>query len=250
MQQDSAMRSNSAGSPQSRTIVGVRVDVTSYEKATHQILEWARKHESRYVCASAVNNLVQALDSEEFRDVMNKSDLVTPDGMPLVWAQRVLGATAAERVYGPRLTEQLCASAEQSRLSVGFLGGSPPVLATLLDVIAERWPHLHVAFACSPPFRQLDDLEQRALATDINESGAQILFVGLGTPKQDRWMAENIRRITTVMVGVGAAFDFLAGAKAQAPRLVQNAGLEWLFRLVCEPRRLWRRYLIGNPKFI
>jgi N-acetylglucosaminyldiphosphoundecaprenol N-acetyl-beta-D-mannosaminyltransferase len=237
-------------SPESRYIVGMRVDATSYADATDRIVEWAGSAESRYVCVAAVNNVMEAHDDPGFKAVMNDADLVTPDGMPLVWGLRRLGLRHATRVYGPDLTPEVLGRAERTGTPVGFFGGSTAVLAKLTDAVAERWPGLKVAYSYSPPYRAVSEAEEAAIADAINASGARILFVGLGCPKQERWMNRNRGRIDAVMVGVGAAFDFMAGAKKQAPRLMQRTGTEWVFRLLSEPRRLWRRYLGHNPRFV
>jgi N-acetylglucosaminyldiphosphoundecaprenol N-acetyl-beta-D-mannosaminyltransferase len=156
----------------------------------------------------------------------------------------------ATRVYGPDLTPHLLNAAEEEGIPVGFYGGSPQVLKRLIEVVLERYSRLRVAYAWSPPFRPLGPEEDQRVTDEINGSGARILFVGLNTPKQDLWMAHHRGRIPAVMLGVGAAFDFLAGSKPQAPRWMMRAGLEWLFRLATEPRRLWRRYLYQNPRFV
>jgi N-acetylglucosaminyldiphosphoundecaprenol N-acetyl-beta-D-mannosaminyltransferase len=228
----------------------MRVDATSYDDATRRVLEWARSGESRYVCLATVNNVMEAVDSAEYRRVMNSADLVTPDGMPLVWGLRLQGAPSAGRVYGPDLTPAVLAAAECERIPVGFYGGTPEVLGKLLAAVRRRFPALDVAYAWPPPFRPLTPAEDERVTREINASGARIVFVGISSPKQDRWMAAHRGRIGAVMLGVGAAFDFLAGAKPQAPRWMQSSGLEWLFRLATEPRRLWRRYLKQNPRFL
>lgn len=233
-----------------RPILRMRVDATSYDDAAQRVIGWARGAESRYVCVATVNNVMEAYDSAELREVMNCADLVTPDGMPLVWGLRLLGVRQATRVYGPDLTPVVLEAATREGLPVGFYGGSPAVLARLLDVVRRRFPDVKVAYAWSPPFRPLTPQEEEQAVQEINASGARILFVGMSTPKQERWMARHRGRVKAVMLGVGAAFDFLAGAKPQAPRWMQNAGLEWLFRLLTEPRRLWRRYLRHNPRFV
>jgi N-acetylglucosaminyldiphosphoundecaprenol N-acetyl-beta-D-mannosaminyltransferase len=230
-------------------ILGVRIDATNYGDATHRICSWAEAGESRYVCVAAVNNVVQALDDAEFQAIMNRADLVTPDGMPLVWGLRLLGVRDPSRVYGPVLTDVLCARAAERAISVGFYGGTPEVIDALIANLLRRYPELNVGYRYSPPFGPLDTLEDEAVARDIDRSGVRILFVGLGAPKQERWMARQRPTIHAVMVGVGAAFDFLANHKRQAPTWMQRLGLEWLYRLVHEPRRLWRRYLFGNPRF-
>ncbi len=235
--------------PESRHILSVRVDSTTYPDATRQILDWARGSESRYVCCASVNNIMEAHDSPEFRGVMNAADLVTSDGMPLVWLLRLLGIRNAGRVYGPDLTRHVLTAAEQADIPVAFFGGSKEVLAALLRRVAVDHPALRVVYAESPPFRA-STMEEDARTIDaIVSSGARIVFVGLSTPKQDRWMHAHREEIPAVMLGVGAAFDFLAGTKPQAPKWMQSSGLEWLFRLSTEPRRLWRRYLRHNPRF-
>jgi N-acetylglucosaminyldiphosphoundecaprenol N-acetyl-beta-D-mannosaminyltransferase len=233
-----------------RHILAMRVDGTSYGDAAQRVLTWARTGESRYVCVATVNNVMEAYDSTEFREIMNAADLVTPDGMPLVWGLKLLGVRDATRVYGPDLTPLLLEAAEREGIRVGFYGATPRVLERLLAVVDRRYPDLGVAFAYAPPFRPLTPAEDDRVIREINASGARILFVGLSTPKQERWMAAHRSRIRAVMLGVGAAFDFLAGLKPQAPRWMQSAGLEWLFRLLTEPHRLWRRYLRHNPRFV
>ena len=233
----------------SRHILGMRVDATSYDAAVRQIIGWARGSESRYVCVAAVNNVIQGLDDPRFRQVMNDADLVTPDGMPLVWGLRRLGIREATRVYGPDLVPRVLGEAEGEGLAVGFYGGTPNVLDALVAEVASRWPDLKIAYAYSPPFRTLTRDEDNEIVGAINASGARILFVGLGCPKQESWMATHRDQIVPVMMGVGAAFDFLAGAKRQAPVALRKAGLEWLFRLATEPRRLTKRYLLQNPRF-
>jgi N-acetylglucosaminyldiphosphoundecaprenol N-acetyl-beta-D-mannosaminyltransferase len=227
----------------------MRVDRTSYQDAAGRVLAWARDRQSRYVCVATVNNVMEAYDSGEFGRIMNQADLVTPDGMPLVWGLNLLGARDATRVYGPLLTPAVLGAAARDRMPVAFYGGSAGVLRKLVAVVQHRFPGLEVAYALAPPFRPLAEAEDERIVREIGDSGARILFVGLSTPKQERWMAAHRGRLPAVMLSVGAAFDFLAGAKRQAPRWMQNHGLEWLFRLACEPRRLGRRYLKHNPRF-
>jgi N-acetylglucosaminyldiphosphoundecaprenol N-acetyl-beta-D-mannosaminyltransferase len=193
--------------------------------------------------------IMEAHDAPAFRAVLDAADLVCPDGMPLVWALRGKGAPEQRRVSGPDLTLELCAAARDAGVPVGFHGGRPEVLAALVPSLRARFPGLDVAYAVSPPFRQLSPDEDAQAVDDINRSGASILFVGLGCPKQERWMAAHRGRVHAVMLGVGAAFDMHAGMLRQAPRLLQRTGLEWAFRLAMEPRRLWRRYAQHNPRF-
>ena len=235
--------------PEHRSVLGVRVDATSYFEATERIVQWAREERSCYVCCAAVNNIMEARRSPDYRIVMDQADLVTSDGMPLVWMLWALGIEDASRVYGPDLTQRVLETAAANGLPVGFYGGTEAVLSRLVSAVQNRFPGLQIAYAEAPPFRPLTD-EEDALVTDaIHESGARILFVGLGSPKQDRWMHAHKGRMRVAMLGVGAAFDFLAGTKSQAPGWMQEIGLEWAFRLATEPRRLWRRYLKQNPQF-
>jgi len=233
-----------------RHMLGMRVDATSYGDATRRVVEWACAAESRYVCVATVNNVMEAYDSPGFRAVMNAADLVTPDGMPLVWGLRMLGVREATRVYGPELTPAILGEAERRGLAVGFYGAEPAVLRKLVAALERRYRRLRISYAYAPPFRPLTPDEDEKIVQEIQHSGVRILFVGLSTPKQERWMAAHRDRVPAVMLGVGAAFDFLAGVKPQAPRWMQNSGLEWLFRLATEPRRLWRRYLRHNPRFV
>jgi N-acetylglucosaminyldiphosphoundecaprenol N-acetyl-beta-D-mannosaminyltransferase len=234
----------------SRVILGTRTDSTSYSDATTRVLAWASIPESRYVCVSNVHVTMEAYDAAEYRAVVNGADLVTPDGMPLVWALRLFGVPEATRVYGPALTVHVLEGAAAAGVAVGFYGATSEVLASLLATCRRRFPGLRVAYAYAPPFRQLTAEEDAAVVDQISASGARILFVGLGCPKQEWWMATHKGTVNAAMLGVGAAFDFLAGTKPQAPAWMQRAGLEWLFRLGTEPRRLWRRYAYHNPRFV
>jgi len=239
----------SAEEPESRRVIDVRVDATSYVDAVARIERWVSRRESRYVCVCNVHMVMEAHDDAGFRDVVNDADLVTPDGMPLVWALRVQGVKGATRVYGPRLMPELLSMAEREEIAVGFYGSTPQVLETLLGELRDSFPRLDVTYAMAPPFSNTVELDEAEL-DEIRSSGARILFVALGCPKQERWMAEQTGKLPVVLVGVGAAFDFLAGTKPQAPGWLQAAGLEWAFRLGSEPRRLWRRYLVHNPRFV
>lgn len=234
----------------SKYILGMRVDGTSYLHARDAVLTWAATRESRYVCVATVNNVMESHDSPEFRRIMNEADLVTPDGMPLVWGLRALGVREAERVYGPDLTPAILSAAAAKGVEVGFYGASQKVLDSLTSILRERYPALKIVYAYSPPFRAMTEEEDEREVRLINESGARILFIGLNSPKQDRWMSRHRGRVQAVMLGVGAAFDFLAGSKPQAPRWMMRAGLEWVFRLFTEPGRLWKRYLKHNPRFV
>lgn len=235
---------------ESRFVLGMRVDGTSYRETAEAIAELVSAGGGGAVCVSTVHMVMEAFDDPDFQRIVNSADRVTPDGVPLVWALRLLGIEKAERVYGPSLLPIVCDLARERGLSVGFYGGSAEVLDELVRRMGRRFPGLNVSFAFAPPFRALSADEDQKLIEGIEDSETNILFVGLGCPKQERWIAEHRNSLSCVMVGVGAAFDFHAGNKAQAPAWMQASGLEWLFRLCCEPKRLWRRYLYNNPRFL
>lgn len=241
---------NSANAhPTSQNVLGVRIDATSYEDASWRVVQWARQGRSAYVCVAAVHLVMEAFDSQELRRAVNGADLVTPDGMPLVWALKGLGIREASRVYGPDLMPHVVERAARENVPIGLYGGTPESLETFCQVLEERYPEIRVACRIAPPFRPLTPEEDEAVTQKIASSGARILFVGIGCPKQERWMVAHKERIPAVMLGVGAAFDFHTGRVRQAPRWMRAAGLEWSFRLMMEPRRLWKRYAKHNPRF-
>jgi N-acetylglucosaminyldiphosphoundecaprenol N-acetyl-beta-D-mannosaminyltransferase len=231
-------------------ILSINVIGTAPDEVVSKIAKWATGEEGRFVCFANVHMLMEAHDSPHFANIVNAADLVVPDGMPLVWLLRLKGAKKQERIYGPTLMLRVLELAARQNIPVGFYGGAPDVLATLVGRMKERFIGLNVAYSFSPPFRGLTRDEDELILREINRSGAAILFVGLGCPRQEIWMAEHRSRVRAVMLGVGAAFDFHAGGKPQAPAWMQTMGLEWLFRLLTEPRRLWKRYLYHNPRFI
>jgi N-acetylglucosaminyldiphosphoundecaprenol N-acetyl-beta-D-mannosaminyltransferase len=193
---------------------------------------------------------METRDDAAFRRVVNGADLTVPDGLPLVWAQRLLGHQGASQVRGADLALDLCAYAERERIPLGLFGGSESVIARLKQVLLARFPELKIVYSESPPFRPITAEEDREYVEHIRKSGTKILFVGLGCPKQEQWMAAHKDRLDVVMLGIGAAFDFITGQKKAAPEWMRRIGLEWLFRLASEPRRLWRRYLKHNPRFL
>lgn len=247
-----ASRSTVAGLPalMSRSILGMRVDATSYDDATARIVHWAQAGESRYVCASNVHMVMESHDSSEFKAVVNGASLVTSDGVPLVWALKMLGVSEASRVYGPTLTLHVCEQAAREGLPIALYGGTPESLEAFAQVLYRRYPGIQLPCQIAPPFRALTAEEDEAYTRQIVDSGARIVFVGIGCPKQERWMAAHAGRIPAVMLGIGAAFDFHSGRVRQAPALIQRLGLEWLFRLIMEPQRLWKRYAKHNPRFV
>src|ERR1039457_2807668 len=232
-------------------ILGVRVYAATHASALTCVVQWARECTSAYVCFTNVNTIMEAHDIPGCRGIINRADMAVPDGMPLVWVLRSAGLSPVERVYGPDFSLLTLDAAERERIPVGFYGGgSPRVLARLLESVRARFPRLEIAYAWAPPFRPLSEEEDLCQVERMRTSGARILFVGLGGHKQDFWMAAHRGRISAVMLGVGATFDFLAGMKTQAPRWMMRIGMEWFFRLVTEPRRLWKRYLKHNPRFV
>jgi len=231
-------------------VLNTKIDLTNYEHSAKIILNWACVGESHMIIAANVHTIMEAYDSNDFKKIVNSADLVTPDGMPLVWMMRVKGLRRQERVYGPMLMLHVLEAAARNGIPVGLYGGAPRTLNILIEKLRALHKDLKVVYSFSPPFDAMSPEEDTLIVNAINRSGARILFVGLGCPKQEIWMAEHRGLVNAVMLGVGAAFDFHAGVKAQAPAWMQKVGLEWLFRLFTEPRRLWKRYLYHNPRFI
>ena len=223
---------------------------TSYKLATEQILSASQRPCCQRVHAANVHMVMEGVDDPAFLEVTNSADLVTPDGMPLVWALRLLGAEDATRVYGPTLTLHVCRAAAQAGIPIGLYGGTPDSLQDFRVFLHHEFPGIRIACSIAPPFRTLTPEEDSAYTDQILESGARILFVGIGCPKQEWWMYNHRDRLPLVMLGVGAAFDFHSGRVRQAPAVMQGLGLEWLFRLIAEPRRLWKRYARQNPRFV
>lgn len=231
-------------------IIGLKISLTDYSNAIGSVMLWSQNDKPCYICAANVHMLMEAHDSPDFARIVNEADLVTPDGMPLVWMMRLKGQRNQQRVYGPTLMLHVLSMAARENIPVGFYGGAPHVLDTLVERMKERFNGLNVVYSYSPPFRELSPQEKEEVVGNIDRSGVRILFVGLGCPKQEIWMAEHRGKVRAVMLGVGAAFDFHSGVKSQAPSWMQSLGLEWLFRLLTEPRRLWKRYLYHNSRFI
>ena len=231
-------------------VLKLRVDLTDYASTIERVIELAHSGRGGYISVANVHVAIEAQDDPAFSDLVNDADLVLPDGTPLVWMQRWQGNEDAEQVRGPSLMPMLMKRAEGSGLKVGFFGGTEETLKRLVERGLREFPNLKVTYSYSPPFRELTIAENAKIADEINAAGVQILFVGLGCPKQERWMAANHERIDAVMLGVGAAFDLYAGNLREAPGLISKLGLEWVFRLVQEPRRLFSRYLMVNPRFV
>lgn len=235
------------------SILGVNVSVAPFESTAVTLVEMARKpsnNGSRYACATSVHGLIEANRDPEFRRILNKAAFVVPDGMPLVWFGRLRRHREMERVYGPSLMKRVCALSAEHELRHFFYGGAPGVADDLARRMATAYPGLQVAGTYSPPYRALREDELDRVANVINDAEAHIVWVGLGTPKQERWMNTILEKLESkVLVSVGAAFDFHTDRVPQAPGWMQKNGLEWIFRLLREPRRLWRRYAYNNPRF-
>lgn len=248
----SAHSSTATPLPQSAEVLGTPLAVSDYE----QVLAWMQatiaQGEKGWLTAAAVNLVMSALDRPEVRAANAGASLIVPDGQPLVWALHSLGHPTATRVYGPELMARFCAAAALDGTPIYLYGGRDEHrLSLLCQRLRERFQGLRIAGSFSPPFRALTELEREQLAARIDASGAQVVWVGTGQPKQELWMAQMRPLLAApLLVGVGAAFDFHAGLLVQAPAWMQRHGLEWLFRLSREPRRLWRRYATQNPRFI
>jgi bacterial polymer biosynthesis proteins, WecB/TagA/CpsF family len=233
-----------------KRVVSLFPDVVNHDAAIKKIAELAAQKRGAYVCFSTVHMVMESFDDPEFAEKVNGADYIVTDGMPIVWMQKLQGEREAERVRANDLMILLCGYAEKNGLSVGFYGGRQEVLDAILERAKRDFPKLKVAYAFSPPFRPLTAEEDAAVTAEINRAAPDILFMGLGCPKQENWMAAHSGKITPVMLGVGASFDFFAGNVKESPEWMGKLGLEWLYRLTQEPKRLWRRYLILNPRFI
>ena len=231
-------------------VLGVFIDALSWDETLARLLAWGYARESRYVAISNVHVVVSAWRDPNYREVINGADMATPDGAPVAWMLRRLGFAGQPRISGPDLTWALCERCAAENLPVYFYGSTEATLRALEQRLQAAFPTLIIGGLESPPFRALTAEEDASAVERVNASGAGIVFVGLGCPKQERWMAEHRGQINAVMIGVGAAFDFHAGTVKRAPLWMREHGLEWLHRLVSEPRRLWKRYLVTNSLFV
>lgn len=212
---------------------------------------WIQKRERGYVCVTSVHGVTEALNDKNISEAYHRARLIVPDGMPLVWIGRAQGFFQTKRIYGPDLMRSMCHSAERLGYKIFLYGTTQDTQQKLIATLRRDYPRLRFAGFYAPPFRPLTPTERREVIATIVASGAQIVFVGLSTPKQELWMKYFAPRLNAnVLIGVGAAFDFLAGTKKQAPVWIRRAGGEWLYRLVHEPRRLWRRYAMSLMVFI
>ncbi len=232
-------------------VLGVGISAIDMDAALDEIERWITSREQHYVCVTGVHGVMESQRDPELRRIHNASGLTTPDGMPLVWAGHRAGAAGMRRVYGPDLMLALCERAAARGWTSFFYGGREGVPEILAARLTARFPGLRVSGTFSPPFRPPTEAEDAALVERIDAAAPDLVWVGLSTPKQERWMAAHAGRIKApVLLGVGAAFDIHAGTLAQAPRWMQRSGLEWAYRLFREPRRLWRRYVSMIPRFL
>ncbi len=238
-----------AGAPRA-TVLTTPVAAIEPARAAAVVAAWAAAPRGRALCAANVHMAMEAWDDPAFAAALATADLVVCDGRPLVWAARLLGVGAARQARGQDLMLAVCAEAERGGLRVGLYGGKPDVLDDLRAELARRFPRLVIAYAWSPPFRELTAAEDDDACAAITAGAVDVLFVSLGCPRQERWMLAHRERLSCTMLGVGAVFDMLTGRVGVAPGWAQRAGLEWLVRLAQEPRRLWRRYALHNGRFV
>jgi exopolysaccharide biosynthesis WecB/TagA/CpsF family protein len=241
--------------PRKFDVLGVEVSATSYEELVPLLIDAARNGQPALATFLPVHGVVTAATDQNYRYRINAFDVVGPDGQPVRWALNQLhlkqqAATLGDRVYGPELMMRLCATAATHGVSIYLYGSTPDVLSALSTKLTDRCPGLRIAGTESPPFRRLTDAETSAVIDRMNASGAGLVFIGLGCPRQDVFAHDNRHAIKAVQLCVGAAFDFHAGTKKMAPPWMQKRGLEWLFRLTQEPGRLWKRYLVTNTTFV
>ncbi len=232
-------------------ILGTDINAINIQIAVDKILEWIKEEQKEYVCVANVHSVMESYRKPEINNVFRNAGMVTPDGMPLVWMCRQLGYTQTNRVYGPDLLEECCRRTNNTGIRHYFYGGKEGIARILTSRLKRKYEQLNIVGTHTPPFRTGVHLESDEIIDEINNSKTDIIWVGLGAPKQELWMAKHRDRIAApVMIGVGAAFDFISGTKAQAPRWMMKIGLEWLFRLISEPGRLWKRYFRYNAMFI
>jgi N-acetylglucosaminyldiphosphoundecaprenol N-acetyl-beta-D-mannosaminyltransferase len=232
-------------------VLGVGISPLSVPLAVAAMARAIEHRSKGYICVTGVHGVSEAQASAAFRAILNRAFLNTPDGMPMVWLGRLAGHAGMDRVYGPDLLLQTCRVSKQTGWKHFFYGGETGVADHLAATLRKRFPYLQVAGTYTPPFRPLNDGEREGLRAQVAAARPDIIWVGLSTPKQEAFMAEALGWLdTTLMVGVGAAFDLLSGRVRQAPRWIQRCGLEWLFRLFQEPGRLWKRYFKNNPLFV
>jgi N-acetylglucosaminyldiphosphoundecaprenol N-acetyl-beta-D-mannosaminyltransferase len=238
--------------PPTTSVLGVPLALTDYERTMDWMDATVQTQQKGYICVAATHTVVACQDDPELAAAVHGASLVVPDGQPVVWAMNALGHDLSSRVYGPDLMARYCERSALTGARMFLYGGrNQGALVQLALNLRRRYPGVQIVGGYSPPFRPLSDEEREAVVAEINHARPDVVWVGIGVPKQEKWMAEMQERLDApVLVGVGAAFDFHAGLVPQAPSWMQSAGLEWLYRLLQEPRRLWKRYLTYNPRFV
>lgn len=232
-------------------VLNVRISPLTYAKALQYIKSWMSEGKKTYICVAAVHLVMECQKDKVLLDGVNKAGLVTPDGMPLVWLSKLYGQARVERVYGPTLMLKVCSMAQRKGYKVFLLGGAKGQSKELAQKLTNKFPRLSIVGNRDTPKRPIPTDENNKIIKEINGSGAQVLFVGLGCPYQEHWMIENRDRLNAnVLMGVGAAFDFISGRFKQAPVWMQRMGFEWLFRLLQDPKKLWYRYTLLNAQFL
>ena len=237
--------------PKQANVLGVGISAINLESALLVVAQAVDARRKGYVCVTGVHGICEAQSDESFRQILNRAFLCTPDGMPTVWVGRLQGHKTMGRVYGPDLMLDVLALSEQTGYRHFFYGGANGTVEVLRKNLLSRFPCLQIVGTYEPPFRPLNAQEENDLQQQVQAAQPDIMWIGMSTPKQERFMAEYLEKLDTLlMFGVGAAFDFHAGRTRQAPRWMQRSGMEWFFRLCMEPKRLWRRYLKNNPIFL
>lgn len=232
-------------------ILGVGVSAINMPQALQAIEGWMDARTPQYVCVTPAHAVMECHDHPEIKSIYNQSGLTTPDGMSIVWLLKLFGFPHVDRVYGPDLMLEVCRSSQDKGYKHYFYGGAPGVADQLAKKLLKRFPELKIVGLESPPFRELTDAENQEMIKRIQSAAPDIIWVGIGSPRQEKWMSRHLKDLgVPVLIGVGAAFDFLSGNKPQAPRWVQRSGMEWFYRLLSEPRRLWKRYMLNYPRFI
>ncbi len=236
--------------PERVNILGTHISAINIQDTVDVFVRWIHAGDSQYVCVTPAHSIMQGYRDPQLRKIFNQSGITTPDGMAIVWLLRMQGFPKVDRVYGPDLMHAVCQHSLETGWRHFFYGGASGVAEQLAEALNTKYPGIKIAGMYSPPFRELTPEEDREVISMINTAHSDIVWVGIGSPKQELWMSRHLGQVSApVLIGVGAAFDFLSGRKKQAPRWIQRSGFEWLFRLASEPKRLWRRYA-DYPLFV
>lgn len=231
-------------------IVNAPINAVSWDETIQKISAWASQKQSKYVCICNVHSVITADSDPQFAEVIRNADMATPDGYPIAWVLRRIGFKNQQRINGPDLMWRYMSEAQKTGQSIFLYGNTDATLEKLIDVLRAKFPGIKIAGHISPPYREITEAEDAEIVHRINQSGAGTVWVSLGCPKQEKWMADHKDKVQAVMVGVGAAFDYHAGTIQRAPQWMQERGLEWAHRFASEPRRLWKRYLTTNSLFL